>query len=140
MADRAFSFLRTPRWIAGILIALIAVILFLNLGLWQLRRLDERSALNTTITNRMTATPEDIGDVLAQFGPDPETLEYRRVAVSGTYRLTDEAILQSRSQGGRSGHNALTPLVTTTGEVLVVDRGWVPIDVQGPPKIGRAHV
>ena len=65
MADRDFSFLRTPRWIAGILIALIAVILFLNLGLWQLRRLDERSALNTTITNRMTATPEDIGDVLA---------------------------------------------------------------------------
>jgi cytochrome oxidase assembly protein ShyY1 len=136
MVDREFSFLRTPRWIAGILIALVAVVLFVNLGLWQLRRLDERSALNTTISNRMTATPEDLHDVLAQFGSDPETLEYRRVAVSGTYQLTDEAILQSRSQGGRSGHNALTPLVTTTGEVLVVDRGWVPIDVQGPPIVG----
>lgn len=136
MADRDFSFLRTPRWIAGILIALIAVVLFVNLGLWQLRRLDERSVLNSRITNRMTATPEDLHDVLARFGSDPEMLEYRRVAVSGTYRLTDEAILQSRSQGGRSGHNALTPLVTTTGEMLVVDRGWVPIDVQGPPIVG----
>ena len=133
MGDREFSFLKSPKWIAGILIALIAVVLFVNLGLWQLRRLDERTALNATIADRMTATPEDLNEVLAQFGSDPETLEYRRVSVSGTYRLTDEAILQSRSQGGRSGHNALTPLLTTTGEVLVVDRGWVPIDVQGPP-------
>lgn len=134
--DRDFSFLRAPKWIVGIVIAVLAIVLFVNLGLWQLRRLDERRVLNATITSRMTATPEDLDDVLVQFGTDPEALEYRRVAVSGTYQPADEVILQARSQGGRSGHHVLSPLVTEAGEVLVVDRGWVPIDAEGPPVVG----
>jgi surfeit locus 1 family protein len=131
-----FSFLRSPKWISGVLIAGMAIVLFVNLGLWQLRRLDERGTLNTTITERMTGAAESLDDVLVQFGPDPEDLEYRRVVVSGTYQTADEVILQARSQGGRSGNNVLTPLVTATGDVLVVDRGWVPIDVEGPPVAG----
>lgn len=134
--DLEFSFLRSPRWIAGMLIAGVAIVLFVNLGLWQLQRLDERGALNTTITTRMTGAAENLDDVLVQFGSDPEDLEYRRVVVSGTYQPAEEVILQARSQGGRSGNHVLTPLATATGDLLVVDRGWVPIDVEGPPVAG----
>lgn len=138
MGETHYSILRSPKWIAGIVIALVAIVLFVTLGLWQVRRLDERRSLNATIQDRMTATPDDLADVLVQFGPAPEDLEYRRVSVTGEYDLADEVIVQARSQGGRSGHHAATPLLTAGGDLLVVNRGWVPIDVAGPPVEGAA--
>lgn len=136
MAKPDYSFLRSPKWIAGIVIAGLAIVLFVNLGLWQLRRLDERRALNETITARMSGEPEQLDDVIVQFGTDPDSLEYRRVSASGDYDPTAEVIVQARSQAGRSGHNVATPLRTPAGDVLVVNRGWVPIDVSEPPVEG----
>lgn len=133
MAQPDYSFLKTPKWIAGIVIAALAIVLFVNLGLWQLRRLDERRTLNATIAERMTGTPQDLDDVVVQFGTDPEELEYRRVTVTGEYDGSREVIVQARSLGGRSGHHAATPLRTIGGDLLVVNRGWVPIDVTDPP-------
>lgn len=127
-----YSFLKSPVWIVGILIVSITVVTFINLGMWQLRRLDERRALNATIESRMAEDPVDLGLLLATVGRDPEALEYRRVTTTGTYRPDDEILLQARTLSGVSGHNVVTPLVMGP-ESLAVNRGWVPIDSEGPP-------
>ena len=127
-----FSFLKSPVWIAGILIVAITVVTFVNLGMWQLRRLDERRTLNATIESRMAEDPVDLGLLLATVGRDPEALEYRRVTTTGTYRPDEEILLQARTLSGVSGHNVVTPLVMGS-ESLAVNRGWVPIDSEGPP-------
>ena len=122
MAKPDYTYLRTPKWIAGIVIAALAIVLFVNLGFWQLRRLDERRTLNATITTRMTGAPQELDDVIVQFGTDPETLEYRRVSIGGEYDPAAEVVVQARSQGGRSGHHVATQLHTPAGDVLVVNR------------------
>jgi len=127
-----YSFLRSGVWIAGILIVVVTVVAFVNLGMWQLRRLDERRALNATIDSRMAEDPVDLGLLLATVGSDPEALEYRRVTVTGTYNTEAEILLQARTLNGVSGHNVVTPLVMLDS-ALAVNRGWVPIDSQGPP-------
>jgi len=127
-----YSFLKSPVWILGIVIVVITVVAFVNLGMWQLRRLDERRALNATIESRMAEDPVDLGLLLSTVGTDPETLEYRRVTATGTYQTEGEILLQARTLNSVSGHNVVTPLAAQD-KSLVVNRGWVRIDSEGPP-------
>lgn len=127
-----YAFLKSPVWIVGILIVVITVVAFVNLGMWQLRRLDERRALNATVESRMAEDPVDLELLLSTVGTDPKDLEYRRVTAAGTYNVQHEILLQARTLNGVSGHNVVTPLAVQ-GMSLAVNRGWVPIDAQGPP-------
>ena len=127
-----YSFLRSGVWIAGFLIVALTVVLFVSLGLWQMRRLDERKELNSTIEARMAQGPIDLALLVADAGVDPAETEYRRVIVEGTYDVEQEILLQARTLNSQSGHNVVTPLAWEGG-TLAVNRGWVPIDSLGPP-------
>ena len=130
--SRRYSFLKSGVWVVGFLIVALTVVLFGNLGLWQLRRLDDRKALNATIESQMVQDPVDLELLVAEVGPDPDALEYRRVSVSGAYDVESEILLQARTLNSQSGHNVVTPLVWDDG-AIAVNRGWVPIDSLGPP-------
>ena len=127
-----YSFLRSGVWIAGFLIVALTVVLFVSLGLWQMRRLDDRKELNSTIEARMAQGPIDLTLLVADAGVDPAETEYRRVIVEGTYDVEQEILLQARTLNSQSGHNVVTPLAWEGG-TLAVNRGWVPIDSLGPP-------
>lgn len=127
-------FLRSPRWVAGHVLVLVTVVLFAGLGAWQLERLDSRRDYNALLGGRMEQAPVPLGDLSAGTG-SPAAIEadgYRRVTATGTFRHEDEILLSTRSHDGRPGHHVLTPLVTD-GTVLLVDRGWVPLDRNQPP-------
>jgi surfeit locus 1 family protein len=130
-----YSLLKSPLWIAGIVIALVAIVAFVNLGMWQLRRLDERRAINATIEERAAADPVRLGVAVATHGTDPEALIYRRVVVAGEYDAAGEVMVVGTTLGGRSGHDVVTPF-RSNGLTIGVNRGWVPIDTDGPPAVG----
>ena len=48
--------LLTGRWLIGHILVLFVVIILINLGLWQLRRLEQRRALNATVVNEIRKT------------------------------------------------------------------------------------
>lgn len=125
--------LLSPRWLVGHALALVAVIAFVNLGFWQLRRLDERRDYNTTVAARLADPERPLGEVLAEVGADPGELAYRRVSVSGRYLPDEEVLWSVRTQAGRPGHHLLTPLATGDGDGVIVDRGWVPLELDDPP-------
>ncbi len=125
-------FLR-PRWLVTHLVVIALGVLFVNLGFWQLRRLDERRAEIATITANMATAPQPLETVLARHGNDPRALANRRVTLAGTYRPQDEVLLTPRSSGRRAGHHVLTPLITENGSAVMIDRGWVPFADDEPP-------
>lgn len=129
---RDWSFLRRPRWLAGHVVALVAIVIFVNMGLWQLRRLAERQEFNEILISRTSESPQPLREVLAANGPDLDQLELRSVAVTGTFVPGEEVILVSRSYNGWSGHHVLTPLDLGGGQAVLVDRGWVPVDLDQP--------
>ncbi len=132
MTQRDLSFLRRPKWIVGHVIVIIAVVVFVSMGFWQLRRLADRQDFNTILTSRAVATAAPLDEVLETYGPSQDDLELRNVVVTGSYRSTEEIILLSKSFRGLSGHHVLTPLYLSDGSAVVVDRGWVPIDLDQP--------
>jgi surfeit locus 1 family protein len=128
-----YDFVRTPRWIAGHALALAGIIAFVNLGLWQLDRLEERRTYNATVASRLAAPAQPLAGVLEEVGGDPEALAYRRVTATGRYAPEEEVLLSPRSYQGTPGHHLLTPLETGDGTGVAVDRGWVPLELDDPP-------
>jgi len=131
-----YRFLLAPKWIAFHLLVLGGVVLMVGLGLWQLRRLDERQDFNAAVRASEAAPMAELGRLLPP-GAEPEpSLEWRPVTATGTYRPSDELRVFNRSQDGQAGDVVVTPLELAEGRVLLVARGFVPLgttDVAAAP-------
>ena len=99
-----------------ILITLAAV--FLRLGLWQLDRKAEKTALFERFDN---APAMSIESALDQGEP------FARIDAFGHYDATRHVLLDNRIWNGRAGVHALTPFRLTDGRWLLVNRGWLPL-------------
>ena len=127
-----YRFLLTPRWIALHVTIGALVALMVNLGFWQLRRLDERKTLNAQITEHI-ATP--VTDFRAVVTPnvDASSAEWRLVRLTGTYDSEDMVLIVNRSQNGAAGRDIVMPLVLPDGHKVLVNRGFIPLTVDVPP-------
>jgi len=138
-----YRFLLRPRWIAGHLLVILTVVAFVNLGLWQLRRLDERQAHNALVAERLAADPQPLDAALADAGGDPGAVEFRRVTVAGTY-AGPQVLTAPRPYTGRPGQQVLSVLEHDDGRAVLVDRGWIPFDSRSqqvpPTPDGRVRV
>ena len=119
---------RFPRLVV-VGVALVVAATCVGLGLWQLRRLDERRALNAQIVDRRSAPPVVIEGVVAGITPDA----YRRAVARGAYDVEQEVLVFGRNLDGEAGHLVVTPLVLGDESAILVVRGWVPFAMQTPP-------
>ncbi|HZW27318.1 MAG TPA: SURF1 family protein [Trueperaceae bacterium] len=122
-----------PRWIAGHLLALALVVLFVNLGFWQLRRLEQRRETVQLVAERVQLAPAALGEVLGAG----ELPEHRPVTAVGTFDPAQEVLVRGRSLQGQPGYVVLTPLVlaggSLAGSAVLVERGWVPYQHDSVP-------
>lgn len=107
-------------WKLTLLTALLLPLL-LSLGFWQLRREDEKLALQEQYAARQRELP------VALSALDPQAdLQYTQVEFSGEYDNTRHFLLDNRIHEGRPGYDLITPLVTAEDSVVFVNRGWLP--------------
>ena len=124
-----YRFLLRPAWLLSHLAVLLLVITLINLGLWQLRRLDEKQALNDTIESRSDEPVVDIGELIAadaDYGAG-DSVDYRSVSANGVYQADDEVLVHNRTLDGSPGRWVLTPLLLADGTAVVVNRGLDPL-------------
>jgi cytochrome oxidase assembly protein ShyY1 len=119
---------------AIVIVAGIVAVTCVALGLWQLRRLEDRRALNARIVRARAAPAVTVGTAGDVAGLAP----FRRVEAAGTYDAGGEVLLYGRSLGGRPGHHVVTPLELSDGSGVLVVRGWVPFGVDAAPVRGPA--
>jgi cytochrome oxidase assembly protein ShyY1 len=117
------------RRVAVVIIAIVVAATCVSLGLWQLRRLDERRALNARILERRSTTPLSIEGVPGNAAAEP----YRPATAQGRYDVEHEALVYGRSLDGEAGHHVVTPLILPGGGAILVVRGWVPFAMQAAP-------
>ena len=144
-------FLIKPRWLAFTLAMIAVTMLMVNLGFWQLRRLDERRAFNATVSARVTADPVALEPrwIVPEPGPgatpnpDDEVAlstsvadaEWRVVALTGEYGKTTESLPATGS------YQLISPLTTSDGVAVLINRGSIattadlPAMPQGPMTI-----
>ncbi|MDQ3543202.1 MAG: SURF1 family protein, partial [Actinomycetota bacterium] len=107
-----YRFLLRPRWIAFHLLVLGAFVLMVNLGFWQLRRLDERQAFNDRVNERIDAPPVALDELVptdARVGDDVlDEVEWRPTQVRGEYLPDEQFVVVNRSQSGQPGEMVVT--------------------------------
>ena len=108
---------------ASHLFVVAMVVLMVNLGFWQLRRLDERRADSAAIASAMSQIPVDVAEHFDGRGRVPE---YTAVTATGTYRADAEVRIGNRSSGGQPGYWLAAPLELDDGRAVAVVRGWIP--------------
>lgn len=99
-----------------------------GLGTWQIHRLHWKAALIAAMDARGAEAPLEG----MPFGGDLESIEYRRIRVTGSFSHDKEMYLQSRVRNGVAGLHVVTPLVLGERGTVLVDRGWVPPEKGDP--------
>lgn len=125
------------------LCAALAIAGFAALGTWQLYRLQWKLALIERVNQRVHAAP------VAAPGPDrwpqvnAEADEYRHVRLTGTFLYDLTTRVQASTELG-SGYWLLTPLRAADGNLVLVNRGFVPAGAAAGERqddaAGRAEV
>lgn len=104
------------------LAAAAALMLTLNLGNWQMRRADEKLALQALADERAGAAPVAIGVAAV----DAAALERRRVVLRGEWLPAKAVFLDNRQRRGVVGYHLLMPLRIEGGaRHVLVNRGWI---------------
>lgn len=122
------------------LLTVIGVSVLCALGTWQLQRLEWKTAL--------------IAELEAEYQKDPMQhritreelyngdLQNKRGYVQGSFDQDREFLLRPRTHDGEPGYHAYIPFTTTDGAILLVNRGYVPLDWPGymTPPSGRQNI
>lgn len=121
-----WAVLRRPSWVTLSVLVVVLVITFIQLGRWQLRRHDERAELNARIDVSLVQAPMPVAKILTVSSAPPAGTEWRLLEAVGTYDVAHELLVRNRAYDNSLGFGVITPLITTDGRALLVDRGWVP--------------
>jgi len=123
---RTLKFLLRPSWIALVVgVLAFSFACFYLLSPWQFGRNSERVAQNDAIQASLTATPQPLNSVLPPGVAPTSKTEWSRVTITGTYLPQYEVVARLRTVLGEPAFEVLTPLRTTDGQIVLIDRGYV---------------
>lgn len=118
----------SPRFFWPTLFVIFGLTLLIGLGTWQLQRLAWKNDLIHRITSELNQPAMD-ESALNKCATNPALCEFRQMALEGTYLHGREALLYGRTYGGKPVTYLVTPLKLSSGHILLVERGWVPDNV-----------
>lgn len=127
-----FRFLLSRRWALFAVAVVVVALATWWLGQWQFDRLADRKERNEVVRANEDGDPVPVAEVLAPGRGVAEDHEWLVVTATGTYATDDTVIVRYRSRDGVSGIDVVVPLVTASGTAVLVDRGWMQTDDQGP--------
>lgn len=113
------------RWIVTALAVLVLAGVCVELGRWQLHRLDERRARNDVTRSNLAAPPAPIDRILGAQGVVGDQHAWRTAVVTGRYDASKQVILKYRNVNDNPGFEIVTPLMLSDGKAVLVDRGFL---------------
>jgi surfeit locus 1 family protein len=106
-------------------LAALGVVALTALGVWQLERRTWKLALIDRVEQRQHAAPQPMPARSSWPAIAASSDEYRRVSLTGHFLHERETLVAAVTDYGR-GFWVLTPLQTTDGATVLVNRGFVP--------------
>jgi cytochrome oxidase assembly protein ShyY1 len=135
-----WGFLLSRQWAGYLALTIVFAVVCSGLGTWQLARRAEAQAEISRVDNNFDAEAIPVADALPALDSFDESQKWLPVELTGTYLLDEELLVRNRTYNINPGFEVLTPLLLDSGEVFIVDRGWVPTgdDQDAPDSVPRA--
>ena len=120
-----------PAWILSHLAVLVLLVATINLGFWQLRRLDERRHHNDRVETQVRWDPVPVATAFGADHPSGD-LWYRPVVAAGTFDPAREVQVANRPREGVPGVEVVTLIILAdpSGTAVAVNRGFIPLAVR----------
>ncbi len=124
-----------PLWPS--LIVLLVMITMINLGLWQLRRFDEKNALLASYQQQLQQEPVPLSALNSEASP-----QFQRVRLQGHFQASPQWLLANQVQNKQLGFNVLSVFVQDDGQRVLVNRGFIAanLDPNALPDITLAEL
>ncbi len=133
-----YRFLLTSRWLGAAALTVVASVVMVILGNWQLDRYRERTGINDRVDAAAAVDPVPLTTVMSAptqagtAGPNAnKSVAWTKVTLSGRYDTANEIQARGRTVASKVGFEILTPLILDDGTAVLVDRGWVPAPAGG---------
>jgi cytochrome oxidase assembly protein ShyY1 len=120
------------RWAGLVVFAAVLGVVFINLGEWQLDRLDQRRARNHATLANENKPVRPLAEVFT--GEITDADQWQRVEARGTFDSEHQFVVRYRHNASSEGYEVVTPLRTSAGVVLV-DRGFVEASANQIPRV-----
>ena len=118
-------FLFSRRWLLFALVVVAMAWGASRLGDWQFHRLDERRAENRQTARNLDQPPVPIEDLMKAGRRPSDRDEWRKVVAHGTWDDAHTIVVKYQTRDAGAGIDVVTPLRTTDGPAVLVDRGWM---------------
>lgn len=123
--------------VGATLFTIVGVAILIGLGIWQLDRKVWKENLIANLTERLNGAPQDLPPRASWPQLDQARDEYRRVAFSAEFLPGQEALVYSAGSSLRPdvkgpGYWVFAPARLAGGGIVVIDRGFVPLDHKEP--------
>lgn len=121
------------RWTGWFLVACIFAIACVALASWQIDRRSEAVSKIERVAKNYDLDPIAFEKVSDLSGESTAGYEWRSVELSGNYLVDESMLVRNRAIAGQPGFVQLIPFALTTGEVVIVERGWIAADSELNP-------
>lgn len=115
------------RWAPWVALVVLFSIITSLLSWWQFTRREERVVRIEQVLANYDKPPVEFSELAWSLKSDGQsTKEWTPVYVSGQYLSDHAVIVRNRPLSGQAGFLQLVPLLLETGEILMIERGWLP--------------
>lgn len=113
------------RWLSWGLLASLFAASCLVLANWQLDRRAEAVAKVTRVAENYGALlPADVNPFISN-SEEVKAYEWSNFQITGSYLPNEQLLVRNRPIAGQPGFLQLVPFQTTSGEIVLIERGWI---------------
>ncbi len=106
----------------AVIVTIAFVIMFVELGKWQLSRADEKNEQHEKLENLAKEPVVTMPGTLIKL----DDYEYREVEITGEFQSEHTIYIDNKTHKGHAGYHVLTPFrILNSSLSIVVNRGWV---------------
>ena len=122
---KRFSRMLKPGWLISLVfVGLFVYLCLTTLAPWQLNKYEDLKVRNAQIVESSVAGPVPLDDVVSRDGTLADS-EWHLVTARGSYLPVEDVLLRMQSVDGEIVYQALSAFRTDSGDILLVNRGWV---------------
>ena len=116
------------RWTGWFLAASTFAVACVGLASWQIDRRSEAVSKIERVAANYDLRPVDLDEISALDAESIVAFEWRNVELSGKYLVDQTLLVRNRAIAGQPGFVQLVPFEIATGEIIIVERGWIQAD------------